>query len=314
MVTSATKPSRKQQILESLAFMLEENKGARITTAALAAEVGVSEAALYRHFPSKARMFEELIEFVEESIFSRINIIVSQSTAEDDRVGQIINLVITFASRNPGISRILTGEALTGEQLRLRARITQLFNRLEVQLKQVIREKAVAERKQNFDASIIANILLNIIDGRLQQFVRSDFKRSPLENWDKQINSISRAMEYVSHFNSPWFQLYADIGNLAYAGLDVVSQLEIGRGHIAALHVKDTQRGQLRYVAPGEGIVPFVQSFAALAQMGFQAPVVLELWTEDFPDAVEIVGEARDWLRVQMEAGFCEQLTENSKQ
>ena len=78
--------------------------------------------------------------------------------------------------------------------------------------------------------------------------------------------------------------------------------------------MKDTLRGQLRYVAPGEGIVPFVQSFAALAQMGFQAPVVLELWTEDFPDAVEIVGEARDWLRVQMEAGFCEQLTENSKQ
>jgi len=185
MVTT-TKTSRKQQILESFAYMLEEYKGVRITTAGLAAEVGVSEAALYRHFPSKARMFESLIEFVEESIFTRINIIVSQSAITEDRVGQIINLVITFASRNPGICRILTGEALTGEQERLRHRIAQLFNRLEVQLKQVIREKAAAEGKANIDAEVIANLLLNIIDGRLQQFVRSDFQRSPLENWDKQ--------------------------------------------------------------------------------------------------------------------------------
>ncbi len=185
MVTT-TKTSRKQQILESFAYMLEKNKGGRITTASLAAEVGVSEAALYRHFPSKARMFESLIEFVEESIFTRINIIVSQSAITEDRIGQIINLVITFASRNPGICRILTGEALTGEQERLRHRIAQLFSRLEVQLKQVIREKAAAEGKANIDAGIIANLLLNIVDGRLQQFVRSDFQRSPLENWDQQ--------------------------------------------------------------------------------------------------------------------------------
>ncbi len=185
MVTN-NKPSRRQQILESLAFMLEENKGARITTARLAAEVGVSEAALYRHFPSKARMFESLIEFIEESIFTRVNIIVSQSAMDEDRCGQIMNLVLTFASRNPGICRILTGEALTGEQERLRQRVAQLFNRLEVQLKQVLREKAVAEKNVQVDPTIHANLLLNIIDGRLQQFVRSDFKRSPLENWDQQ--------------------------------------------------------------------------------------------------------------------------------
>ncbi len=185
-VTTTDKPSRRQQILESLAIMLEENKGDRITTAKLAAKVGVSEAALYRHFPSKARMFESLIEFIEESIFSRINIIVSQSDMEDDRVGQIINLVITFASRNPGITRILTGEALTGEQDRLRQRIAQLFNRLEVQIKQVLREKAASEGNHNFDASLVSNLVINIIDGRLQQFVRSDFKRSPVEKWDEQ--------------------------------------------------------------------------------------------------------------------------------
>jgi L-ribulose-5-phosphate 3-epimerase len=135
-----------------------------------------------------------------------------------------------------------------------------------------------------------------------------------LENWDIQIDSISRAMEYVDHFNSPWFQLYADIGNLAFAGHDVVSELNIGRGHIAALHVKDTLRGQLRYVPPGEGIVPFVPAFTALAAMGFQAPVVLELWTEDFPDAVEIVTEARVWLHKQMEIGWKKQITNNTSE
>ncbi|MFT5451178.1 MAG: TetR/AcrR family transcriptional regulator [Enterobacterales bacterium] len=194
MVTSTTKPSRRQQILESLAYMLEENKGGRITTARLAAEVGVSEAALYRHFPSKAKMFEALIEFIEESIFTRINIIVNQSSTEDDQVGQIINLVITFASRNPGISRILTGEALTGEQDRLRQRVAQLFNRLEVQIKQVLREKAARASNESIDASILANLLMNIIDGRLQQFVRSDFKRSPLEHWDEQWQLLHRQL------------------------------------------------------------------------------------------------------------------------
>jgi len=189
MVTS-DKPSRRQQILESLAVMLEENKGDRITTARLAAKVGVSEAALYRHFPSKARMFESLIEFIEESIFSRINLIISNTSMSDDRVGQIINLVITFAAKNPGITRILTGEALTGEQERLRHRVAQLFNRLEIQLKQVLREKSAADQQINIDAASAANIVLNLIDGRLQQFVRSDFKRSPLENWDQQWSII----------------------------------------------------------------------------------------------------------------------------
>ncbi len=186
MVPGSALPSRKQEILESLAYMLEENKGSRITTAGLAAKVGVSEAALYRHFPSKARMFESLIEFAEESIFSRINIILGKSTTSDDQVGQIISLIITFASRNPGICRILTGEALTGEQKRLRVRVAQLFSRLEVQIKQIIQEKAVAEGKDKSAIANISNLLINVIDGKLQQFIRSDFNRPPLENWDKQ--------------------------------------------------------------------------------------------------------------------------------
>ena len=125
-----------------------------------------------------------------------------------------------------------------------------------------------------------------------------------LENWDIQINTMPRVMEYVEYFDSPWFQTYTDLGNLIYAGVDVVSQLDYVKGHIAALHVKDTLPGQLRYVSPGEGAVPFVGAFEKLAGMGFQAPVVLELWTEDFPDAVEIVEEAGKFIRARMAEGW----------
>ena len=125
-----------------------------------------------------------------------------------------------------------------------------------------------------------------------------------LENWDIQINTLPRVMEYVEYFDSPWFQTYTDLGNLIYAGVDVVSQLDYVKGHIAALHVKDTLPGQLRYVSPGEGAVPFVEAFEKLAGMGFQSPVVLELWTEEFPDAVEIVEKAGKFIRSKMAAGW----------
>jgi len=125
-----------------------------------------------------------------------------------------------------------------------------------------------------------------------------------LENWDIQINTMPQVMEYVDYFDSPWFQTYTDLGNLIYAGVDVVSQLDYVKGHIAALHVKDTLPGQLRYVSPGEGAVPFVEAFEKLAEMGFQSPVVLELWTEDFPDAVEIVKKAGDYIREKMKEGW----------
>jgi predicted hexulose-6-phosphate isomerase len=125
-----------------------------------------------------------------------------------------------------------------------------------------------------------------------------------LENWDIQINTLDRVMEYVNHFNSPWFQAYPDPGNLIFAGVDVISQLEYVRGHIAALHIKDTLPGQLRYVSPGEGKVPFGDVFYKLAEMGFQAPVVLELWTEEFPNAVELVEGAGKYIREQMAEGW----------
>lgn len=125
-----------------------------------------------------------------------------------------------------------------------------------------------------------------------------------LENWDIQINTLPRVMEYVHYFNSPWFQTYTDLGNLIFAGVDVVSQLEYVKGHLAALHVKDTLPGQLRYITPGEGQVPFVDAFEKLAEMGFQGPVVLELWTEEYPDAVEIVQSAGKYIRDRMKEGW----------
>ncbi|MBT7040175.1 MAG: L-ribulose-5-phosphate 3-epimerase, partial [Bacteroidetes bacterium] len=121
-----------------------------------------------------------------------------------------------------------------------------------------------------------------------------------LENWDIRIDSLTKVMKYVNHFNSPWFKVYADIGNLAFAGYDVLSELEVARDHIVAVHLKDTLKGKLRYVYPGEGIVPFVDSLKKLAEMGYQGSYLLELWTGDLPNSFEIVSAANKWIRSQM--------------
>lgn len=187
MSKPSTKVSRRQQILESLAHMLEISPGARITTAALAKEVGVSEAALYRHFPSKSKMFEGLIEFIEETLFSRISIITSDESSALTRCNKILFLLLTFTERNPGITRILTGDALTGETERLRARVAQLFDRLETQIKQILREAEIREGiRPNLPMSAAANLLIATAEGRISQFVRSEFKRPPTEFWDDQ--------------------------------------------------------------------------------------------------------------------------------
>jgi TetR/AcrR family transcriptional regulator len=181
------KTSRRQQILESLAHMLEENPGERITTAGLAKTVGVSEAALYRHFPSKAKMFEGLIEFIEENVFSRVNLIIENETTALARCEKILGLLLTFAERNPGISRILVGDVLIGETERLRGRITQFYDRLETQLRQILREAELREGvRPTIPVSAAVNLLLANAEGRIGQFVRSEFKRRPTEYWQEQ--------------------------------------------------------------------------------------------------------------------------------
>lgn len=178
---------RRQQILEALAQMLEDNPGDRITTARLAARVGVSEAALYRHFPSKAKMFEGLIQFIEDTLFQRISIILQEENQATVRCKHILFLLITFAERNPGISRILTGEALTGETDRLRHRVHQVLDRVETQLKQVLREAEVREKlRPVLPLPDAANLMMCSAEGRIAQFVRSEFKRSPSTGWEQQ--------------------------------------------------------------------------------------------------------------------------------
>ena len=181
------KPSRKEQILQSLATILEQSPGGRITTAGLAKHVGVSEAALYRHFPSKAKMFEALIEFIENTIFSRISQIMNEEMEADKRCEKILGLILTFCERNPGITRILTGDPLAGETERLRQRVSQLFDRIEAQLRQIIREMPIrGQQKASTDPVVGANLLLSLAEGRIGQYVRSDFERKPTTEWDAQ--------------------------------------------------------------------------------------------------------------------------------
>ncbi len=181
------KPRRREQILQALAQMLEDDSGKRITTAALARQVGVSEAALYRHFPSKARMFEGLIDFIEESIFARVTLILSDVPNATDRCGTILSLLLGFAEKNPGLARVMGGDALTGETARLRQRIHQLFERLELQLKQILREAELHEGlRPSIPASAAANLLMAHAEGRISQYVRSDFKHLPTTYWDDQ--------------------------------------------------------------------------------------------------------------------------------
>ncbi|AOT09840.1 MULTISPECIES: nucleoid occlusion factor SlmA [Pseudoalteromonas] len=190
----ATKRSnRKEQILQSLAQMLETSPGQRITTAKLAAEVGVSEAALYRHFPSKARMFEGLIEFIEDTLLSRINIILENEKDTQSRIYNILHLLLTFSEKNPGITRILTGDALQGEQERLRERVQSLFEKLETQFKQVLRERKLREGKAfNSDEAALANLFLAHVEGKMNQFVRSDFKAKPTATFNNHWQELQR--------------------------------------------------------------------------------------------------------------------------
>ena len=189
------KPSRKDQILQSLATILEQSPGQRITTAGLAKHVGVSEAALYRHFPSKAKMFEALIEFIENTIFSRITQIMSEEMQADKRCEMILGLILTFSERNPGITRILTGDPLAGETERLRQRVTQLFDRIEAQLRQIIREMPIrGEQKTSTDPIVAANLLLSLVEGRIGQYVRSNFERKPTTEWDAQWQVIREGL------------------------------------------------------------------------------------------------------------------------
>ena len=176
---------RRQEILQTLAKMLEQNRGKHITTAALAKEVGVSEAALYRHFSSKGKMLEALIEFIEESIFTRVNRILAEESLLSRRIQQIMLLLLGFADKNPGISRLMQGDVLIGENKKLRTRVSQIYDRLETQIKQILREGGMKE-DERLPTNETARLLMAVVEGRIAQFVRSDFRLTPMEGWVEQ--------------------------------------------------------------------------------------------------------------------------------
>ena len=186
--------NRRQQILEVLAGELESNPGSRLTTAKLAAAVGVSEAALYRHFPSKAKMFEALISFAEDSVFGLVTRILDEESDVETQVYQIASMILRFAELNPGITRILVGDVLLGEHERLRRRVEQFFARIETQLNQLLRERAAAldSQKARAEVAVLANLLVAVIGGRLAQYVRTEFRKSPSDDFDDQWQMIMR--------------------------------------------------------------------------------------------------------------------------
>ena len=191
----ATAPSRKRpkpgerrvQILQALAAMLEQPGAERITTAALAARLEVSEAALYRHFASKAQMFEGLIEFIEQSVFSLINQIVARVEVEEADAGvrqasRLVAMLLQFAEKNPGMTRVMVGDALVFENERLQQRMNLFFDKIEATLRQCLRPGGGAT--PTVDAQVQASVLTAFVVGRLQRFARSGFKRMPSEHLD----------------------------------------------------------------------------------------------------------------------------------
>jgi TetR/AcrR family transcriptional regulator len=184
---------RRQTILETLAQMLEKNQGEHITTAQLARAVGVSEAALYRHFASKAKMFEGLLEFIEETLFTRINKIIAEESRAEARVQNILFLLLGFADKNPGMARLLYGDVLVGETERLRQRVVQIYERIETQLKQILREGEVGENLR-VPVADTAALLLAVVEGSITRYVRSEFQSSPVAGWDKQWDLLRKGV------------------------------------------------------------------------------------------------------------------------
>jgi TetR/AcrR family transcriptional regulator len=190
----ATKPGeRRVQILHTLAEMLQDPKGEKITTAALAARLEVSEAALYRHFASKAQMYEGLIEFIEQTVFGLTNKIVAEEESGAAQLRGIVGMLLGFAEKNPGMTRVLIGDALVNEDERLQARINQLHDRIEATLKQCLRLAATqsaandaAVSGEAADPSPHANLILAYVVGRWHQFAKSGFRRKPTELMEKQ--------------------------------------------------------------------------------------------------------------------------------
>jgi TetR/AcrR family transcriptional regulator len=188
---SSKRGERKLQILQTLAAMLEEPAGEKITTAALAARLEVSEAALYRHFASKAQMYEGLIAFIEQTLFSLVNKILAEEPGGLRQIQAVVPMLLGFAARNPGMTRVLIGDALVHENERLQQRINQLHDRLEAQLRQSLRFAVTqGDLPEDRDVTAQANLVMAFVVGRWHQFAKSRFKRSPVDSLDVQLGLL----------------------------------------------------------------------------------------------------------------------------
>ena len=185
---------RRVQILQTLASMLEQPGAERITTAALAAQLSVSEAALYRHFASKAQMFEGLIEFTETTVFTLVNQIVEREPSPAVQAQKIATVLLQFSEKNPGMVRVMVGDALVFEHERLNARMNQFFDRVESQLRQSLRAAAeiAGSHTPTVDAQALASAITSLIVGRLQRYARSGFKRMPTEHLEAALQRLVR--------------------------------------------------------------------------------------------------------------------------
>jgi TetR/AcrR family transcriptional regulator len=191
-IASPRKPgARKLQILQTLATMLEDPKGEKVTTAALAARLGVSEAALYRHFASKAQMFEGLIEFIETTIFGLINEISTRETSGLKQVRSMISMLLEFSQTNKGMTRVLIGDALVNENERLQERMNHLIERIESSLRQSFRVAASEnEVAEGFDANARAGLVVAFVVGRWHRFAKSGFRKPPGESLEAQLPTL----------------------------------------------------------------------------------------------------------------------------
>jgi TetR/AcrR family transcriptional regulator len=191
-IASPRKPgARKLQILQTLATMLEDPKGEKVTTAALAARLGVSEAALYRHFASKAQMFEGLIEFIETTIFGLINEISTRETSGLKQVRSIVAMLLEFSQTNKGMTRVLIGDALVNENERLQERMNQLLERIESSLRQSFRVAASEnEVAEGFDTNARAGLVVAFVIGRWHRFAKSGFRKPPGESLEAQLPTL----------------------------------------------------------------------------------------------------------------------------
>ena len=185
---------RREQILQTLEAMLEQLGSERITTALLASKLDVSEAALYRHFASKAQMFEGLIDFIEHSVFGLVNQIAERDGDGVSKAMRMVTVLLQFGEKNPGMARVMVGDALVFEHERLHQRMNQLFERIESALRQVLRAAAEANKSASptADAQVRAAVLMAFALGQLQRFTRSGFKRSPLDHLEASLALMCR--------------------------------------------------------------------------------------------------------------------------